>query len=51
MKKRLIQLMNSSLYENNIAAVKIGNEVSSWFILNQELNRVVFYLHLYDWSF
>jgi len=29
----------SAMYENNAAAVKIGNEVSSWLCLNQELKQ------------
>ena len=33
----------SAMYENNIAAIKVGNEVSSWFRIKSRVNRVVFY--------
>ena len=33
----------SPMYENNAAVVKVGIEVNSWFCINQELSRAVFY--------
>ena len=32
--------VTSAMYENNTAAVKVGNEVSSWFCINSEVEQV-----------
>ena len=36
-----------AMYENNTAAVKVGNEVSNWFCIKSGVSRVVFYPPLY----
>ena len=35
--------MISAMYENNTAAVKVGNEISSWFCIKSGLKQGVFY--------
>jgi len=35
----------TAMYKNNIASVKVGNEVSSWFRTESKLSRVAFYSH------
>jgi len=37
----------SAMCEDNAIMVNVGSEVISWFVLNQEFSRVVFYPSLY----
>ena len=38
----------SAMYENNIAAVKVGNEVSSWFRIKPRLCTIPLYMDHFD---